>query len=136
MLLILSILFHFVFPLRTVLHAPFTFSGILIIGFGFILGFRSRALLLKNKTTLSPYESPTFLITTGPYRISRNPVYLAMTAMLFGSAVVMGTLITFIFTVLYILIIDTLFIPDEEQRLENIFGMEYRGYKKKVRRWI
>lgn len=59
-----------------------------------------------------------------------------MTAMLFGSAVVMGTLITFIFTVLYILIIDTLFIPDEEQRLENIFGMEYREYKKKVRRWI
>jgi protein-S-isoprenylcysteine O-methyltransferase Ste14 len=135
-LLILSILFHFIFPLRIVLYAPFTFSGILIIGFGFILGFWSRALLLKNKTTLSPYESPTFLITTGPYRISRNPVYLAMAAILLGGAVVMGTLVPFIFTVLYIVIIEILFIPDEEQRLEKIFGMEYREFKKKVRRWI
>ena len=135
-LLILSILFHVVFPLQIVLHAPFTLSGILIIGFGFILGFWCRALFLKNNTTLSPYESPVFLITTGPYQMSRNPVYLAMAAILFGSAVLMGSLIAFIFTVLYIVIIDTLFIPDEEQRLENIFGREYRDYKKKVRRWI
>jgi protein-S-isoprenylcysteine O-methyltransferase Ste14 len=59
-----------------------------------------------------------------------------MAAILLGGAVVMGTLVPFIFTVLYIVIIEILFIPDEEQRLEKIFGMEYREFKKKVRRWI
>jgi protein-S-isoprenylcysteine O-methyltransferase Ste14 len=135
-LLILSILSHFVFPVRGVLHPPFTFFGIIIIGFGFVMAFWSRSLFLKNTTTLSPYESPTFLITTGPFRISRNPVYLAMAAILFGSAVLLGTLVPFVFTVLFIVIIGTLFIPDEEQSLETLFGGEFREYKKTVRRWI
>jgi len=135
-LLIFSIFSHLVFPVRVVLHAPFTFFGLLIIGSGFILAFGSRSLFLKNRTTLSPYESPVFLITTGPFRVSRNPVYLAMAAMLFGSAVVMGTLSPFVFTVLFIAIMEMLFIPGEEAQLEKIFGEEYRDYKKRVRRWI
>jgi protein-S-isoprenylcysteine O-methyltransferase Ste14 len=59
-----------------------------------------------------------------------------MAAILFGTAVLLGTLIPFVFTVLFILIIETLFIPDEEERLEKIFGAEYREYKMRVRRWI
>jgi protein-S-isoprenylcysteine O-methyltransferase Ste14 len=85
---------------------------------------------------MSPYESPEVLITTGPFRISRNPVYLAMEAILFGSAVVMGTLVSFLFPVLFIAIIEVLFIPDEERRLEELFGGEYREYKRRVRRWV
>lgn len=136
LLLSLSVLFHFVFPIRIILQAPFTFSGILVVGSGLILAFRSRALFLEKRTTLSPYESPGFLITTGPFRISRNPVYLAMAAILFGSAMVMGTLVTFVFPVLFIAIAGTLFIPDEEQDLEKKFGEEYRKYRRRVRRWI
>lgn len=85
---------------------------------------------------MSPYESPAVLLTTGPFRFSRNPAYLAMAAILFGSAVVMGTLVSFAFPVLFVLIIELLFIPDEERRLEEIFGGRYREYKRKVRRWI
>jgi protein-S-isoprenylcysteine O-methyltransferase Ste14 len=135
-LLILSILSHFVFPVLVLLHPPFTYSGIFIIGAGLFLAFRSRALFLQNRTTLSPFESPVVLITTGPFRISRNPVYFAMAAMVFGSALVMGTLLPFVFTVLFIAIIDLLFIPDEERRLEELFGEEYREYTRRVRRWI
>ncbi|MDO8842426.1 MAG: isoprenylcysteine carboxylmethyltransferase family protein [Methanocalculus sp.] len=135
-LLILSILSHFIFPVRVLLHAPFIVVGILIIGFGLLLAFRSRALFLRNRTTLSPYESPAVLITTGPFRISQNPIYLAMAAILTGNAVVMGTLVPFVCTALFIVIIELLFIPEEEQRLEEIFGEEYREYKRHVRRWI
>ena len=135
-LLTLSILFHLVVPVRVVLDAPFTFTGILIIGLGLMVAFQCRSLFLQNRTTLSPYELPAFLITTGPFHVSRNPVYLAMAAMLFGSAVVMGTPVPFIFTGVFILIMDLLFIPGEEERLETIFGKEYRDYKKRVRRWI
>jgi len=135
-LLILSIASHFIFPVRVVLHSPFTWTGILIIGASLYLAFRCRALFLQNRTTLSPYESPTVLITTGPFCISRNPAYLAMAAILFGSAVLMGTLVPFVFPVLFIVIIEVLFIPDEERRLEEIFGEEYREYKREVGRWV
>jgi protein-S-isoprenylcysteine O-methyltransferase Ste14 len=135
-LLVLSVLFHLVVPVRVVLHAPFTFFGIIIIGIGLVTAIRCRSLFLQNRTTLSPYESPAYLITTGPFRFSRNPVYLAMAAILLGSAVVMGTVVSFVFTGLFILMMDLLFIPDEEERLETIFGKEYRDYKKRVRRWI
>jgi protein-S-isoprenylcysteine O-methyltransferase Ste14 len=135
-LLILSIVSHFLFPGRVILQAPFTGAGILIIGAGLFLAVRCRALFLQNRTTLSPYESPAVLLTTGPFRISRNPVYLAMAVILFGSAVVMGTLAPFVFPVLFIVIMELLFIPDEEQQLDEIFGEEYRRYKREVRRWI
>jgi protein-S-isoprenylcysteine O-methyltransferase Ste14 len=135
-LLVLSVLFHLTVPVCVLLHAPFTFSGIIFMGLGLVTAIRCRSLFLQNRTTLSPYESPACLITTGPFRLSRNPVYLAMAVILFGSAVVMGTLAPFVFTGLFIVIMDLLFIPDEEERLEKIFGREYRDYKKNVRRWI
>jgi protein-S-isoprenylcysteine O-methyltransferase Ste14 len=59
-----------------------------------------------------------------------------MAAILTGGAVVMGTLLPFVCTALFIVIIELLFIPEEEQRLEEIFGEEYREYKRHVRRWI
>jgi protein-S-isoprenylcysteine O-methyltransferase Ste14 len=135
-LLILSISSHFIFPVLVLLHAPFTFVGTFIIGAGLLLAFRSRALFLRNRTTLSPYESPAVLITSGPFRISQNPIYLAMAVILIGGAVVMGSLVPFICTALFIVIIELLFIPEEEQRLEEIFGEDYREYKRHVRRWI
>jgi len=76
------------------------------------------------------------LITAGPFRFSRNPAYLAMAAILFGSAVVMGSVLPFVFTALFIAIIEMLFIPVEERMLEEAFGGEYREYRKEVRRWV
>ncbi|HII99383.1 MAG TPA: isoprenylcysteine carboxylmethyltransferase family protein [Methanoregula sp.] len=135
-LLILSITSHFVFPVRVLLQPPVTWSGFFIIAAGMLLASRCRSLFLRNRTTMSPYESPVVLITTGPFRFSRNPAYLAMAAILFGSAVLMGTLVPFVFPVLFIAIIEVLFIPYEERVLEKNFGEEYREYTRGVRRWV
>jgi protein-S-isoprenylcysteine O-methyltransferase Ste14 len=135
-LLVLSIVSHLVFPARVLLQPPVTFIGILIIVAGLSLAFWCRTLFVRNQTTLSPYESPSVLLTTGPFRISRNPVYLAMAVLLFGSAILMGTLVPFVFPVVFVVIIQVLFIPDEERRLEEVFGGEYREYTRRVRRWI
>lgn len=135
-LLILSIWLNFVFPIRAILYAPYTYFGIIIIGFGLVISLWSRSLFLKSKTTLSPYESPTTLVTSGPFHISRNPMYLGMAAILLGIAIFLGTLVTFTFPALFIMIIETLLIPDEERKLEKIFGEQYKEYKNKVRQWI
>jgi protein-S-isoprenylcysteine O-methyltransferase Ste14 len=134
-LLILSIISSVVFPVRVV-SMTWTLAGIPLIAVGFILAWRSRSLFLENSTTLSPYGSPAFLITTGPFRISRNPIYLAMALSLLGVATLLGTLLPFVFVFLLVGIIGMLFIPDEEQRLETRFGSEYMEYKKHVRRWL
>ncbi len=135
-LLILSVLLNFIFPVTVFLSPPFTYSGFLFIGFGLVLAFRSRSLFLKNATTLQPSEEPTLLVTSGPFLLSRNPIYLGMASILLGVAVVLGTLISLVFPVIFIMLIEFFIIPGEERKLEKIFGEPYREYKKSVRRWI
>ncbi|MDD3135881.1 MAG: isoprenylcysteine carboxylmethyltransferase family protein [Methanoregula sp.] len=135
-LLVLSVLLNFVFPVLVFLSPPFTYSGFLIIGFGFVLALKSRSLFLKNATTLQPSEEPTSLVISGPFRLSRNPIYLGMASILLGVAVLLGTLVTLIFPIIFIMLIEFFIIPGEEGKMEKIFGEPYRKYKKSVRRWI
>ena len=135
-LLILSVLLNFIFPVLVFLSPPSTYSGFLIIGFGLVLAFWSRSLFLKKSTTLQPSEEPTSLVTSGPFRISRNPIYLGMASILLGVAVLLGTLLTLAFPVIFVALIEFFIIPGEERKLEKIFGEPYREYTKSVRRWI
>ena len=135
-LLVLSVMSFFFIPAPVILRPPFTWAGILFIAAGLLLAMRCRALFLHHRTTMSPYESPAVLITGGPFRFSRNPAYLSMMMVLFGSAVLMGTVLPFVFTALFIAVIEVLFIPYEERRLAESFGDEYREYRDRVRRWI
>ena len=81
-------------------------------------------------------KEPTSLVTTGPFRYSRNPIYLGMASVLFGVAVLQGTLVAFAFPALFVMVIQFFIIPGKERKLENLFGELYREYKKSVRRWI
>lgn len=135
-LLVLSVLLNFLFPVLVFLSPPFTYFGWLIIGFGFGMMVWSRSLFLKNATTLQLYEKPTSLVISGPFRFSRNPIYLGMASILLGVAVLSGTLVTLAFPIIFIVLITFVIILGEERKLENIFGEPYREYKKSVRRWI
>jgi len=135
-LLVLLLLLNFLFPVAAFLSPPFTYSGFLIIGFGFVLAFWSRSLFLKNATTLQPSEEPTSLVTSGPFRLSRNPIYLGMASILLGVSVVLGTPVALVFPVIFVTLIELFIIPAEQRTLEKIFGESYREYKKSVRRWI
>lgn len=135
-LLILSVGLNFVFPIMTIINAPYTYFGVAIIGFGIVMDLWSSSLFLQSKTTVSPYGSPTALVTSGPFRISRNPMYLGMAAILLGIAILLGTLVMFAFPVIFVMIIETQLIPDEERKLETTFGEQYKAYKNSVRQWI
>lgn len=136
LMLIFAILANFWFPNPAIITAPLSYLGVFPIILGLWLCFQTRTLLLKQRTTLSPFEIPTALVTSGPFRISRNPVYLGMTTILIGSTLIMGSGITFIFPLLFVAIIEVWFIPVEEQKLEQVFGKQYREYKRSVRKWI
>jgi len=132
----LSILANFLFPNPTIFSVPISYLGVMPIIFGLWLCYQTRSLLLEQRTTLSPYETPSALVKSGPFRISRNPVYLGMTTILIGIAIILGSGVTLIFPLLFIIIIEIWFIPVEEQKLERVFGEQYREYKRTVRKWI
>ena len=134
--LALSIVLHFIFPIKKVIFPPYTYVGFVFIAFGAVLNIWSDSLFKKKKTTVKPFEKPKELVISGPFRISRHPMYLGMMVILLGVAIIHGTIITFVFPVVFVILMEMLFIPFEEQNCEKIFGKKYLEYKKKVRRWI
>jgi len=134
--LFLSIALHFLFPIEKIIYPPYTYLGFLLIAFGAALNVWADMLMKRNNTTVKPYGKPACLITSGPFGISRNPQYLGFTAILLGVVILHGTLIMFLFPVLFVIVMERIFIPFEEENLEKAFGRTYIDYKNKVRRWI
>lgn len=135
-LLFLSILINFVFPIKKIILLPYSYLGIFFLVLGIILNLWTDRVFKQNKTTVKPNENPIKLITSGPFRISRNPMYLGMLFILLGAAILLGTTVTFIFPFVFFVVIEFLFIPMEERNLEKVFKNTYLDYKRKVRRWI
>ena len=110
--------------------------GGLFIIFGITINLVTDNLFKKNKTTVKPNKKPTSLIIKGPFNLSRHPMYLGMVSILIGESIIIGTLVSFIFPILFIIIMNHAFIPMEEENLEKVFSKDYPQYKKKVRKWI
>jgi len=135
-LLLLSVAFHFIFPIFNFVFSPYNYMGILLIVFGIVLNLWTDSLFKKKQTTVKPHEVPNFFIDYGPFKISRHPMYLGMFSILLGTAIFLGSISSLISSILFIIIIESMFIPMEEKNLEKKFGNEYIDYKKRVRRWI
>jgi protein-S-isoprenylcysteine O-methyltransferase Ste14 len=132
----LSILLHFIFPAMRLIPKPYNYLGILLIIFGSIITLWADWMFKKSRTTVKPNERPTSLEVSGPYRMSRHPMYLGMTAILFGVSVILGSLTALLMPVVFIISMESVFIRFEEKSMEKEFGNRYLDYKKKVRRWI
>ena len=87
-------------------------------------------------TTVSPYSESTALVTSGPYRISRNPGYLGMALGYGGTALLAGALWPFATLIPTLTLIEYGVIRREEPYLERTFGDEYRDYRARTRRWL
>ena len=117
-------------PIRTILTAPITYLGIGLIVVGLLIVILPAASFGKAGTPIKPFEESTHLVTSGMYRVTRNPMYLL------GVAVLFGTVTPFLPVPVFVWIIRTKFVKFEEVLLEETFGDEYVEYKKRVRRWL
>lgn len=131
-----SIVSSLLIPISTILNTPITYSGMVFIIFGIILNVWSDSIFKLRKTTVKPFEKSFFLITDGPYHISRHPMYLGFVSILLGTSIILGKLSAFLFPVLMVITLEKKFIPYEEKNLERSFGKKYLTYKHRVRRWI
>ena len=99
----------------------------------FILSLKS---FFKAKTTFDARNSTTSLVTTGIYKISRNPAYLSLVLLYIGISFLINSIWIFILVVPAFYSIQKFCIEREEKYLEGKFGDQYLAYKKQVRRWI
>jgi protein-S-isoprenylcysteine O-methyltransferase Ste14 len=129
----------FTFP-PNVIPMPYNNIGILFIPVGmFLVIWANYALLFIGKIGLrdrEPMQKPSSLVLVGPYRFTRNPIYLGCLLMMFGLVIVWSSIITVFFLIVVYIIFRFVFIKREEGILEEEFGEKYLDFKKQVRRWI
>lgn len=111
-------------------------AGIALIALGAALAVWCAAEFRRANTPIVPFQEPTALVARGPYRNSRNPIYLGFTLALIGVAALLGSSSPFVVVPLFVWIMQRLFVEPEERLLEHRFGEVYRAYKAQVRRWI
>ena len=114
----------------------FQVLGVIFIVLGLLINFWTDSLFKKEKTTVKPNKIPRKLITEGPFRISRHPMYLGFVVLLLGIALVLGNIFSFIGPIMMFITLEKKFIPLEEKLMEKHFGKKYQEYKNQVRRWL
>lgn len=117
--------------------------GDLLFAAGWVALFAVAALwvtairaMMRARTTLNPNAVPDHLVTSGPFGVTRNPMYLANTLLLIGVALVSGDVWFLLFAFIAAFATQKLTIEREEKVLAAKFGKKYRDYAKRVRRWI
>ena len=85
---------------------------------------------------MRPDRPDTALITTGPYRFTRNPLYIGLSLVQLSAACWLNNLWILLLLPLSIVVITQYAIAREERYLEKLFGQDYLDYKARVRRWL
>jgi protein-S-isoprenylcysteine O-methyltransferase Ste14 len=111
-------------------------AGIVLLVWGLSLAAWSLIIFQSNHTTTSPVETSSKLVTWGPYRFSRNPMYVSLLLIYIGEAGVLIQVWPLLLLLLTLAYLQWIVIPYEEKQLERNFGNEYRQYCAHVRRWI
>ena len=98
-----------------------------------VMSFRE---LKNHETTYIPDGEPEKLVNTGPFKISRNPIYLGMFGILISSAFLMQSISALLIPVLFLSIIQNTWIPHEEEKLKEKFPEEWEQYISSTKKWL
>ncbi len=111
-------------------------AGPVIAILGAVLLFAAAWQFRRAKTSIIPGDHPNALISSGVYRWSRNPIYLADAMILAGAILYWRAILPLILLPLFVWIIRTRFILPEEARVGAAFPQAYAAYMARTRRWI
>jgi protein-S-isoprenylcysteine O-methyltransferase Ste14 len=117
--IITAIVLHYLFPIATIIPFPYNLLGLVIVGLGVYLAFQSVRLLISHNTTFEAGGNPSSLVTRRPYSYSRNPIYLGFLLIALGTATSLSSLSAFIAPIIFFLVVNTIIIPFEENRLQK-----------------
>jgi len=125
-------------PIMSLFSEPITKISYVFIIMGIVLDLFAVSQFLRSKTTVNPIKpkNTNNIVSTGIYRISRNPMYLGMLFLLTGWAIHLAALTPFLLLPVFIVVLTLQQIIPEEKILAQKFGDTYLHYKQQVRRWI
>lgn len=109
--------------------------ALLLSGFG-LFSWCVSLFVRIGRGTLAPWDPTSNLVAAGPYRYVRNPMITGVVTMLFGEALLWGSIAVGLWACAFILINQVYFVLFEEPGLERRFGDRYRAYKAAVPRWL
>jgi protein-S-isoprenylcysteine O-methyltransferase Ste14 len=110
--------------------------GSLLIVTGLALICVSVLQMMMAKTTVIPRRNPETMVTNGVFRLSRNPIYLADVIVLLGLYIAWDAWVALPLLAVFMYVIQSRFILDEEARLSSAFGEEFDEYRSRTRRWL
>lgn len=119
---------------ETIFSAPVV--GWVLIALGGLLMLWALVFLLTERTAVHPQALPSALVVRGPFRATRNPIYLGDVLALTGIGLLEGTLPFLCVPLLFAVTIDRWFIRREEHRLATLFPEEWPRFRTRVRRWL
>lgn len=111
-------------------------AGIGLFACGLLILLSCMGMFLVARTTLIPVGTASSLQTRGPYRFTRNPMYLSLTLMYLGGVGMLVQPWSLLLLPIPVLILNAIVIPFEEARLRAVFGDVFQAYCARVRRWV
>jgi protein-S-isoprenylcysteine O-methyltransferase Ste14 len=132
--IVLMVALHFLAPAARLIPSPWNFLGVIPLAVGIVINIVADTAFRRAGTTVKPFQASNSLLTTGVYRLSRNPMYLGLVLIVLGIAVVTGSLTPLVVVPIFALLLDRNFIAAEERMLEERFGPAWLEYKNRVRR--
>jgi protein-S-isoprenylcysteine O-methyltransferase Ste14 len=111
-------------------------AGVLITVLGLALTAAGVAAVIRHRTTIVPHHPVATLLTGGPYRLSRNPMYTGLAVAYLGLALLLGSWWPLVLWPLVVVAVRRLVIRPEERYLAQRFGRTYSDYTSDVRRWL
>ena len=130
---------HFLFPFNFLKHIStqeVKLAGAFLFVIGALFAAWSLIIFREASTTTTPGESSKKLVMSGPYKFSRNPMYVSLTMAYLGEAGLLVQLWPVLFLPVMLIYLSKVVIPLEEKVLSSDFGDEYKAYCSKVKRWI
>jgi protein-S-isoprenylcysteine O-methyltransferase Ste14 len=134
--LVSAVVLQWVVPLPTPWTLPLRILGGVLVMAGLVLCGSAFSEMMKAHTTPDPHQPSTALVTTGPYRFTRNPIYLGFLLIYLGFTSLAGTLWGLLLSPFLIGTITRWIIHAEEAYLGGKFKEEYQVYYSRVRQWI
>ncbi len=131
-----GILLHARRPLAIADWPPMERGGMAVMIAAALLAVWSIASFWRRRTSIVPIKPSTSLVVDGPFRFSRNPMYLALAIAYIGGALALNSLWPIIFLPVLIVAVDRLIIEKEERYMQSVFGEAYAIYCARVRRWL
>jgi protein-S-isoprenylcysteine O-methyltransferase Ste14 len=132
----LGLLIHRLRPLTLFPRTAARVIGAVLFLVGYVTADSAILALWRARTDILTRRPTTTLIVTGPFRFTRHPIYVGMTLMYGGAAVLLNTLAPLLLLPALIMFVKRGAIDREEAYLERRFGEAYASYKGRVRRWI